>query len=402
MNLKSGNSLVHIVPSVELSAVFLESTSELKRLPLAPGRKRGKSFWEQFEDRGLVYDVFWYGDKNRVLMVCPPPVNLEPHWQKAVFRALPSGEEVRATRHVLRSTMTIVLDDVPVGSEKIEIGFAGSKFVAPIQPDLTEIFADSKLLFTMNKDNPLVWIKEWARYHQLVHGADAIVIFDNGSREYSLSDIENTLAAVQGIKTILVVSMPHKYGPHDTGVVFHRFWANFLQISSFSILFRRFAGRAFAVLNVDIDEFVDPVEGGNVFDMACKSRDGLFVLEGIWVEDIRKYEEVEGRLPLHTDFLYVLRDFRKKLNAMKWALDPKRDWFADIGVHPGVHRIRNVSRVYAKRAPRGVFWHFKGINTNWKHDRSRGGKFSRFLHRKSDQLALMFRAYKNRQENQAE
>ncbi len=373
----------------QYSSIILPDSSKIKRLPRAPKRKRAKDFWDNFDANTLVYDVFWRDNGEQILLICPPPLNLRQIWEKAEFIALPAKKTLKAKFYILRSTMTICLDNAPKGTTKIEINFNGEKYIAKVQKNLSDNFQNSRLMFTMSKNNPLIWIKEWARFHNIMHGVDSVIFFDNGSTIYETNEIEQTLAD-SGIKNILVLSLPFKYGPHDKSVIFYRFWANFLQISAISIMFRRFGARAYSILNCDIDELVT-LQNENIFDKAKQSKDGLVVLKGVWVESIKNGE---NEPPIHSDFNYILRDFRKNLNADKWIIDPNREWLRDIKAHPGVHRIRNVDKKYAKRAPKAKFWHFKGINTNWKEIRKKTNIANTpFLHYRAKELEEMFVKY---------
>lgn len=374
------------------SSVFLPETGPLRRLPRAPKRQRPQKFWDGFEDRALIYDVFWNNDGSQVLMVCPPPMNLEAHWRAAVFRALPSGKSLRAELHNVRSSMSIALQDAPPDTQQIEIGFAGQSFVTEIMPNLSEQLAGARVLFTMSQNNPLHWVFEWARYHRIMHGADTIIIFDNGSTAYGPEALAETLASVPGIKNVLVLSWPHKYGPHDPGVIFHRFWANFLQISSFSVILRRLAGRAYGIANLDIDELAAPIADSDIFEAAKASPDGFYRMAGNWVESVTEPGAADDA-PVHTAYRTERRDVRHRLNAKKWVLDPSRSWLDDLEVHPSVHRVMNMPKEMHRRAPVGLFWHFKGINTNWKSQRHLTEKRTHFGHQKPAALEDMFARY---------
>jgi hypothetical protein len=378
--------------TAEISSVFLPEEGALRRLPRAPHRKRPKKFYVGFEDRALVYDVFWHMDASQVLMVCPPAQNLADHWAAATFKALPSGQNLSASFHSIRSTMTIALKDVPDDTKKIEINFAGQIFVADIMPNLTREFDGTRLIFTMSQNNPLDWINQWARFHQTMHEADAVIIFDNGSSIYSPEDVAKNLAQIRGIKRVLVVPVPHKYGPHDSGVLFNRFWANFLQVSTFSILLRRFGNTAFGLLNVDIDELGAPVPASNLFEVAHESVDGFCSLAGNWVESIVE-PDVNIPTPDHTAYRHVLRVFRHGLNANKWVFEPTRNWVQNLDIHPSPHRIKNMPKYMAKRAPKGLFWHFRGINNNWKEQRSSAKKINNLLQHEHPDLRVMFEKY---------
>ncbi|HHB83696.1 MAG TPA: hypothetical protein ENK61_09540 [Devosia sp.] len=371
----------------QVSSVFLPESSALRRLPKAPGRPRPEKFTDGFEDKALIYDAFWHMDGKQVLLVCPPALNLAPHWARARFVAQPGGQVVSAEIHAIRSTMTIALKDVPTGTKQIHFTFADMEFTLDIGKNLATDFAGSRMIFTMSQNNPLDWLDTWARYHQLVHAADAAVVFDNGSSIYEPEDVASALARVPGLKRVLVVSIPFKYGPHDPAVLFHRFWANFLQVSTFSILLRRFGGQAYGLLNVDIDELAAPVARSNIFEVARQSVDGFCSMRGRWVESIAQPTQSPS-LPDHTAFRSVLKDFRHTLNARKWALDPTREWLRDLDIHPSPHRIKNMPKEMAARAPNGLFWHFKGINNNWKESRNRQAKDSFLTHHHPELKAL--------------
>ncbi len=385
------------------SAIFLPESSSLRRLPRAHKRKRGQKFWDGFEDKALIYDLFWHFDGERVLLIGPPALNLERHWRSAKFIALPSGKPLSPVFHHVRSTLTVALQQVPPQTRQIQLEFAGETFVAAIQPNMVKEFADARVLFTMSKDNCLTWIAEWALFHHITHGANAVILIDNGSETYRPEDVAKTLAGVPGIDKVLVISWPYKYGPHDPGVVFHRFWANFLQVASFAVILRRFGRRAFGLLNVDIDELAGPLAGTNIFQAARESQDGYFRLLGHWVEAVPEPDYVEDA-PGHPAYRNVRRDIRHRLNAKKWGLDPTRSWLDDLDVLPSVHRVMNISKEMSARAPRGHFWHFKGINTNWKHDRLGKKPPKTFMLKRPDELREMFETYleqKNRGTNKS-
>jgi hypothetical protein len=54
----------------------------------------------------------------------------------------------------------------------------------------------------------------------------------------------------------------------------------------------------------------------------------------------------------------------------KWALDPSRRWVRKLSVHPYWHWIEG-RPIFAKSMPEdALYWHFRGINTNWKQQRA--------------------------------
>lgn len=353
---------------VETSTAFLPEAGALRRLPRTPRRKRPESFQSQFEDRALFYDCFAYGE-DRIVLVGPPPLNLRPFHESARYLAEPSGKALAAQFHPSRSTMITELTGVPQGTSGLTIEFAGERFELAVQESMADAFAGRRVMFTMNKDNPLDWIELWARWHQRLHGIDAIIVFDNGSQAYRPRDVEERLAAIEGIERVAVISWPYRYGPVDPAVLFHPYWPNFLQVASFRITISRLAARAAGILNCDIDELVGRDGDRDAFAALEQSPDGLVVLKGTWVETAVAPDAAES--PYHLRYRYRHKNPLKAICANKWVLDPKRGWAQDFGHTPMMHRIYGVSRGTSNRAPRLPFFHFKAINTNWKEERNR-------------------------------
>lgn len=358
---------------VSSSTVSLPSDSILRRRPRWGWKERDPRFGQNFEDRALFYDCFSGPQAGEVLLVGPPPLNLAPHYRAARFRALPQGTTLRPQYFISLSTAITRLRGVPPGAKAIEIVFGAHRFEAEIAPSLVERFAGRRVLFTMSKDNSLEWIAAWAQYYARRHATDAVVVFDNGSTAYAPDRISQVLSAVPGIADHAVLSWPQAYGAIDRAVIFNPYWAQFLQVSSMSVLLRRLAQRAKGIINADIDELIETPEGADIYGLATESSHGLVSMEGQWVEPVPRPES-EAPL-LHSDFGLLLRDEKqRRCSARKWVLDPQREWVSDLGVHPYMHWIERRPPGSKAQPPGSFFWHFKGINTNWKTDRARIGK----------------------------
>ncbi len=381
--------------SIDCSPVFLPHEGRLARLPRKAFFPRPARFFSTFEEKALIYDCFWHGDGSRILLLCPPPMSLGENWRAARFFA--RGQKLAARFFKARSSMLVELCGAPSDSIEVEMKFAGMDYTIPVQKNLSQQFAGSKIVFTMNRNNPLEWICEWARFHATMHNANGLILFDNGSDAYDCSDIEQALARIAGFEKVLVVSWPYRFGSRDPGVLLHPYWAHFLQNSAFSHVLRRFGAGAHGLLNMDIDELADPVAGSDVFEMARGSPSGFHVLNGRWVENIMD-GQAPARKPIHTDFTHVLRDIRQGLNARKWALDPSREWLEDLAMQPSWHKIKQMPKSLVRISTQGSYWHFRGINTNWKHDRSISRPPPLFC-RRSPELAAMFKTYESRVES---
>src|SRR5262249_39706879 len=86
-------------------------------------------------------------------------------------------------------------------------------FAIQLSPHNHDIFHGRRVIFTMSKNNPIEWILDWARFNRDVHGADAVLIYDNGSTAYDSATLSAALKTVADIACSVVVEWPYRYGP---------------------------------------------------------------------------------------------------------------------------------------------------------------------------------------------
>ena len=344
------------------SYAALPAGSAAGRRPRAPGRERPDAFTRAFDTKPLFYDCFWHADGQRVLLVGPPPYGID--YRGARFVAKPSGQAVRGRFHASLSTMIAELMGVPAGTTAIEAAIEGERAELVVQPSTCERFARRRLLFTINKNNELGWIREWAEYHARAHGTDAVILVDNASTAYGAGELQETLAGVPGLAEVAVLRWPQSFGPIDPAVRKDPYWARFLQIGSMSVVLRRYGERAFGLLDCDIDELAGTRSGRSIYELAHESRGGLVVFRGTWIE-------ATGGGRRHRDFTQKLADpDAARSPQRKWCLDPSRPWVKRLSVHPYWHWIRGRAPFSKSMLEDATYWHFKGINTNWKQQRT--------------------------------
>ena len=350
---------------VARSTAFLPEDGPLRRMPRATRKPRPPTFVERFEDRALVYDAFWHADGARILLVGPPDMNLRGDLARAQYSASPSGAALSPGYHRSLSTMTTVLSGAPSGTTAVRMRLDGSEWELPVGANFGSRLAGRCILFGMNKDNDLGWIAEWARWHATMHGTDAIVLFDNGSTSYAPEQAEETLLGIAGISIAAVPRWPGKFGMTDHALAINPYWSHFLQIASMGVVLRRFGSAAAGILNCDIDELAATRSRRTIYDLLDQARRGLVVFRGQWIEATG-----DPRLA-HRGFVHRHRDPRvARSSPGKWVIDPKRDWFANLGVHPYWHWVEG-RPWFGKTMPADAqYWHFKGINTNWKEART--------------------------------
>lgn len=346
------------------SCAALPESSPLRRQPRAPHRPRPQAFFDAFDDRTLFYDCFWSDDGRQILLVGPPPMNLRAAFASARFAAQPGGTALRAHFHASLSVMITALEGAPADTNAITVTIGGETLELPVQRSGAANLAGRRVLFGINKNNDLAWIREWALWHARAHGTDAVVLFDNGSTRYAAAEVAAVLAEVPGLQAIAVPSWPVRFGPIDPAVRTDPYWARFFQIGTMSVLLRRYGMRAYGLLNCDIDELASTMSGASLYELAKRSRGGLVVFRGTWIEATHQGTR-------HRDYRERVADDRAaRSRQRKWVLDPSRDWVKRLSVHPYWHWIEG-RPIFAKSMPRdATYWHFRGINTNWKQART--------------------------------
>ncbi len=65
---------------------------------------------------------------------------------------------------------------------------------------------------TLQKDNPIVWIKDWIRWHCRLYGVGRVILYDNGSRNQQ--DLIEKLRELQTEVEIVFVHWDFPYGLH--------------------------------------------------------------------------------------------------------------------------------------------------------------------------------------------
>lgn len=357
------------VEIVSTSPAVLAADGEYERRPRAPWRKRGEAFDAGFDRRTLFYDCFRAADGETVLLIGPPLRNLRKAVERADFHVAGSGRRLAPRVHASLSVTIVALSGVPADAFALTVALGDQSFSLAIQPNYAQRLARRRLLFTISRNNAPEWISAWAQYHRRFHGVDAVVLFDNGSTNLTPEGVGAALGK-SGIPEVFVVPWNHPFGPFDPKVVFDPYWARFAQISAMSLTLRRFGAAAAGLLNCDIDELVHTRAAGDIFDALDRTPQGLLVMHGAWVETRR----VRDGFGDHRDFGYRLKDPKARHCAQrKWVLDPRRSWVADLDVHPYWHWIKGRPRGAKSMSPDIFYWHFKGINTNWKTARNVAG-----------------------------
>jgi hypothetical protein len=334
-----------------------------RRDPFRPVEHREPGFDALFDDSTLVFDVFEQSASSTRL-VCPPFSNLLGPMQRAEGHALP----FRIQHGFLQDQ---ILVERRAGSGAIRIDSDLGSFEIVPDPDRSAVFDGRRVLATISKDNELVWIQDWMRFHRDVHGADALLLFDNRSSHYGLDELAAAVGSVAGFDTIRVVDWPYRFGPQ--GDAQGRFWdSDFSQLGCLESARHGYLASASSVLQGDVDELVVPVSGASVFDAAERSRSGVVAYHGLWVPRLasdqvgvplrhREMSHLERpRFGLKHRFVPGRRYFENKYTIVPSRTPESAQW--------------NIHAVNGFPVSRWVSWrfhvaHYRALSTGWKYDR---------------------------------
>ena len=367
------------------------------REPTRPVERRVDNFSEKFDSTTLFYDALYTDWPGQVLLLGPPFANLSPLIEGTVVTALPSGArcDFRIRNMDRHSQMWI---SVPRGTARLVLdGGLGSFEITPA-PNLSPIFEGKRVLFTLSKNNHLKWIQDWARYNRDIHGANAVLFYDNQSTDYSAEQVLEALEAVSGLDQIRVVSWPFKYGPLGFGLL--DFWdSNFCQYGALEHARWMYLQRARSGLNSDIDELVVSSKGQSVFEAAERSWSGMVRFHGLWVFGFAdRTPHAAPQLPIrHTAFDHYLKPTSRRrfgifsatdvfptpsgLLNTKWAVVPckcpKNAQWTVHGIYSwrGMYSHFSIDRSFLYRHYREVNDNWRPMTEDWQFDRVQREKF---------------------------
>ena len=186
---------------VALSGIVLDPGAGVLRDFTAAPEHRDAAYLANYDNTTLVYDAVWSAPDRAVVMTAPSFLNLwDPFRATLRLDGQPVGRLKRLTGRA--SEQVVIPASARPGQVSVEIG--GRAYLLAVRDGLAARFRGLNTLLAMNRDNPLDWIAEWARFHADRHGAQAVVIADNDSRTYGAADLAACLDVVPGIRAAVV------------------------------------------------------------------------------------------------------------------------------------------------------------------------------------------------------
>lgn len=339
---------------VALHGAVLDPGGPWRREPPRPPSARQPFYDERFDALTLFYDVFRDGDDVEILG--PPLLNLEAGLRPLSLRAagrryargFTSQERNRLHRHRVLG--------VPAEVRTLRFHSPLGRFALTIGEDMSGSFSGLRVLITQSRDNPLPWIARWIDHHVVTQGIDAVLIYDNGSRDYSLDDLRALLRSRRGLRRFAVVDWPYPWGP--TGGPESIWDSDFGQHGSWEHAWRRLCRDAETLTFGDVDELiVGPAP--TVPERALASPVGLssYARRSVLNIPARPTREL-GRMRDHADYLQF--DPSAPLLTSKYTVAP--------GALAGTDQLL-IHRVEGREAPDEpdvLARHFDGIRIEWR------------------------------------
>jgi hypothetical protein len=372
--------------------ILLPRFTGMRREPTRPIALRDEGFETQFDTTTLFFDAFRCESDDRIVLLGPPLLNLAPGFAKMRVAALPSRAQCSFELRQLDRHMQIWVI-APRGTEALRFSGTIGEFEVAVARPAASPFRDRRVIFTLSKDNDIEWVCDWVRFNRDIHGANAVLFYDNNSTRYTSDELLDALQSLAGIEEVAVVHWPFLYGPQ--GTLARGLWdSDFCQLGAWEHARRRFLSQARSVMNSDIDELVVCDDQRSVFERTERSPLGIQRYGGRWV--IGTGEPRFDALPRHRDFDVTLRPqmrrtrFLFKRDAVacfpKWTLVPRR---CPEHTQWKVHTIGGWLPARLKTA-KASFRHFREIGGNWKYDRKLREPFDAARHVRDEALLRAF------------
>jgi hypothetical protein len=367
-----------------------------RREPIRPLEHRVGNFTDRFDATTLFYDAFYSSRGDKVILLGPPFHNLTALIDEFAVTAYPSGQRCKFdAKHLDRHAQLRVT--APEGTERLSLVSPLGEFEVEPSTNRCDLFAGKRVLFTISKNNHLEWIQDWVRYHRDVHGANAVLIYDNASTEYNEKQLLQALSRVSGIDRVCVVSWLFKFGPQHIGTQFCD--SEYCHPGMFEHARWMFLENAASVMNGDVDELVVSAGGQSVFEAVERSLSGMIRYYGYWVAGVEGETRVAtAEAPIrHRDFdCRVKIPPKRKWGLLpdysdccppKWVVVPQRCPPGSQWLHHFIDNWPGRKRpAFLTTSQKFHFCHFREISTNWFENRSVRYRFDPEQHFRDEEL----------------
>ncbi len=343
-----------------VSGITIPDDHDLRRAPPKRCEVKQDRFWERYDSKTLIYDCLYLPDLNVVRLYLPKPLNLEPLLKSAHFYLDGLPAPIRRWQKDRHLDQIDLIAPAEPSELKVDIdGFSATADVQRTDNDLRGM----NVLYTNSKNNDLRWIKDWALFHARHQRANAVVVSDNASDEYTPDEVLSELSSIPELRAVKVTSHPYKFGPLGDDCT-NQADGKFMQSCMMTAFRDRYMRNARAILNMDVDELCVRHSDKNIFDATCQSWAGHITFLGQW-----HYSQSMTDRSVHAD--HVLIDPTEPACPTKYAVSPQKL----LGKRTmRVHQLGKVNRRLFQDRTRFSYLHCKQISNSWKVDRTQNSK----------------------------
>lgn len=355
--------------------------------------ERPTGYQDEFDDSTLFYDVIrtHHNGLPQFTAIGPPLFNLYALWSEARLDGRAASSLISMS--YLRDRCCDLWVEYQT-AEQVEVCLPCASFRVHVQAAMPELYRNKRVLYTLSKNNHITWIVDWARFHAANHGANAVLLYDNGSTLYSAGDLEQALRSALSGMEVNVVAWPYKYGPQGF-TPFSGWDSDFCQYGAFHDARFRFLTEAASVLNCDIDELVVSMRGSSIFEATEADPYGYIPFIGGWIANaLPAMDPLEGSGPRrlrHEDYKYLELAEPEELpvnvpgphaSPPKWCVVPGK---CDLSQQWRTHDVSGMP--YGDTSNWFSYRHFRAVSTSWKYPRAICETVDLSRHRFDDVLA---------------
>ncbi|MEM8556066.1 MAG: hypothetical protein AAGF71_14725, partial [Pseudomonadota bacterium] len=146
-----------------------------------PLLRQTRNYLENYDRTTLFYDCVYIERERGHLFTAPRFLNLWDLFRKGLRR---NGRKVK---RVLRFTwLRFEQIFVPGPRDGLTLKIGKDTYPMPGRSSYAGSFAGLNALVAVSKNNHLDWIRDWAQFHATDHGTNGVVLFDNGSTDYTV------------------------------------------------------------------------------------------------------------------------------------------------------------------------------------------------------------------------
>ena len=251
----------------------------------------------------------------------------------------------------------------------------------------------SLTLATVQKDNDPQWLLDWCAWHTRVHGVERVVIYDNGSRD--ADGLYAGIAERAGDFELVTVRWPYPYGPPRD----HAY--KYAQTAALNHCRLMFGPRTRWCISLDVDEYLFSTADAPL--AAVLEGEGADAVRLPWYEVPLCAGPSGASRPARCFDSPWRSRFPRRAGQLKYVYRPGSVRFNDVhGVTPEADPPAGAMRACLVRALRGLgaaravrwacamalraaldilpaamgargsepvlfFFHFRALNTGWKH-----------------------------------